>query len=102
MRAAGLWVELWADMRANGTIDDILAVKRDMTPEECSADNAAHAALADTPAYRAAFEALSDQPPTEIFERIEAEEGKEARELAEAGHKIAVAQRRAQRQDQPA
>ncbi len=94
-------MELWADMRATGTLDDMLELRRSMTPEECSADSAAREALIETPAFRAAIDAMAERPPIRVFERIEAAEGKEQRELAEAGYKLALAARRAKRLDQP-
>ena len=100
LRAEGQWVESWADMRATGTVDDMLELQRSMTPEECSADKAAREALLETPKFRAVLDAMAERPPTRVFERIEAAEGIEQRQLAEAGYKLALAARRAKRLDQ--
>ncbi len=97
LRAEGRWLELWADMRSTGTVQDMLELRRSMTPEECSADHAAREEMADTPEFRAASDTIAERPLTRILDRIEAIEGNEQRELAEAGRKLALAGRRAKR-----
>ncbi|MCP4226421.1 MAG: hypothetical protein GY926_18560 [bacterium] len=102
LRAKGRWVELWADIRATGTVDDLLALDRDLSPEERSADNAARQALVDSPAIRARLDTIADRRLDRVLDRIEQVEGPHQRELAEAGRMLALADGRAGRQDQPA
>ncbi|WP_420638575.1 hypothetical protein [Candidatus Poriferisocius sp.] len=96
MRAQGRWVELWADVRASGTVDDLIAIDRDLSPEERRADNAARQAFAASPAASARFDAIAEQPLDRILDRIEELEGQDQRELAEAGRKLAMANRRSE------
>lgn len=91
LRAEGLWVELWADVRASGTIDDLSAITADLSPEERSADNAAREAQHTSDHARTRLAAIARQPIDKIYDRIEEAEGPEQRELAQAGRKLAEA-----------
>ena len=91
MRSQGRWAELWADMRATGTIDDIAALDGDLSPEERSADNAAREAQSTTGYARDRLAEIGRRPLDKIYQRIEQTEGKEHRTLAEAGRKLAEA-----------
>jgi len=102
LRARGAWVELWADIRATGTVDDLVALHGDLSPEEHSADNAARESLANNPAAEAAISRIAERPIDQILDRIEQTEGPEQRELAEAGRKLALAQHQARQLNQPA